>query len=47
MPIIDARIHLPWLSTADLELIMGRAYADWHNWCPPTASPPAAVRGGQ
>jgi predicted TIM-barrel fold metal-dependent hydrolase len=26
--------HLPWLSGADLELVMGRAYADWHHWWP-------------
>jgi predicted TIM-barrel fold metal-dependent hydrolase len=27
--------HMPWLSGADLELIMGSAYCDWHGWTPP------------
>jgi len=24
--------HMPWLPNADLELVMGRAYASWHGW---------------
>jgi hypothetical protein len=28
--------HMSWLPDAELELIMGTAYCEWHRWVPGT-----------